>query len=108
MTLKTAVRLLAVLAISAVSTMAQDPAPNLARRTVAPVSQLMQEVRAYRMDNEKRIVRELREFLAIPNVASDTENIQKNAAHLVEMLEARGIETHLLPPQAAGRWSSAS
>src|SRR6202011_1638246 len=48
-----------------------------------------------------RIVRELAEFLAIPNVASDTENIQKNAAHLVEMLEARGIETHLLP--IAGR-----
>src|SRR5439155_2609796 len=25
-----------------------------------------------------------------------TENIQKNAARLVEMLEARGVETHLL------------
>jgi len=42
------------------------------------------------------------EFLAIPNVASDTENIQKNAAHLVEMLEARGIETHLLPISGRG------
>src|ERR1700758_1868703 len=48
------------------------------------------------MDNEDRIVRELSEFLSIPNVASDTPNIQKNAARLVEMLEARGIETHLL------------
>ena len=53
------------------------------------------------MDNEDRIIRELTEFLAIPNVASDTANIQRNAAHLVEMLEARGIETHLLP--IAGR-----
>jgi len=95
------VRLLAALAMPAVSAMAQDPAPNLAHRTVPPVSQVVQEVRAYRMNNEKRIVRELREFLAIPNVASDTENIQNNAAHLVEMLEARGIETHLLP--IAGR-----
>jgi acetylornithine deacetylase/succinyl-diaminopimelate desuccinylase-like protein len=60
-----------------------------------------QEVRDYRMDNEDRIIRELSEFLAIPNIASDTPNIQKNAAHLVEMLEARGIETHLLP--IAGR-----
>ncbi|HYL65258.1 MAG TPA: M20/M25/M40 family metallo-hydrolase, partial [Candidatus Methylomirabilis sp.] len=69
----------------------------------APLSpaQVVQEVRAYRMDNEDRIVRELREFLAIPNVASDTNNIQKNAELLVEMLEARGIETHLLP--IAGR-----
>src|SRR5260370_41806830 len=47
-------------------------------------------------------MRELTEFLAIPNVASDTENIQKNAAHLVEMLEARGIETHLLPISGRG------
>ena len=54
------------------------------------------------MENEDRIVRELSEFLAIPNAASDTPNIQKNAAHLVEMLEARGIETHLLPITGRG------
>jgi acetylornithine deacetylase/succinyl-diaminopimelate desuccinylase-like protein len=54
------------------------------------------------MGNEDRIIRELSEFLAIPNVASDTPNIQKNAAHLVEMLEARGIETHLLPITGRG------
>ena len=64
-------------------------------------AQVVQEVRDYRMDNEDRLIRELTEFLAIPNVASDTPNIQKNAARLVEMLEARGIETHLLP--IAGR-----
>jgi len=61
-----------------------------------------QEVRDYRMDNEDRIIRELSEFLSIPNIASDTPNIQKNAAHLVEMLEARGIETHLLPISGRG------
>jgi acetylornithine deacetylase/succinyl-diaminopimelate desuccinylase-like protein len=70
--------------------LAQKPA------TLAP-AQVAQEVRDYRLDNEDRIVRELAEFLSIPNVASDTPNIQKNAARLVEMLEARGIETHLLP-----------
>jgi acetylornithine deacetylase/succinyl-diaminopimelate desuccinylase-like protein len=63
--------------------------------------QVAQEVRDYRMNNEDRIVRELTEFLSIPNIASDTVNIQKNAQHLVAMLEARGIETHLLP--IAGR-----
>ena len=99
--MKIAAGLMASLAVCAASTKAQDPAQNVAHRTVVPASHVVQEVRAYRMDNEKRIVRELAEFLAIPNVASDTENIQKNAAHLVEMLEARGIETHLLP--IAGR-----
>jgi acetylornithine deacetylase/succinyl-diaminopimelate desuccinylase-like protein len=65
-------------------------------------AQVVEAVREYRMENENRIVRELCEFLAIPNIASDTPNIQKNAAHLVEMLEARGIETHLLPITGRG------
>jgi acetylornithine deacetylase/succinyl-diaminopimelate desuccinylase-like protein len=77
--------------------MAESPAGK-PRITPAEVTR---QVRDYRMKNEDRIVRELTEFLAIPNVASDTVNIQKNAAHLVEILEARGIETHLLP--IAGR-----
>src|SRR6266478_59400 len=76
------------------SALAQKTAPT------AP-AQVAREVRDYRMANEERIVRELSEFLSIPNIASDTPNIQRNAAHLVEMLEARGIETHLLP--IAGR-----
>jgi acetylornithine deacetylase/succinyl-diaminopimelate desuccinylase-like protein len=76
--------------------------PALAQKPAPPApAQVAQQVRDYRMANEDRIIRELTEFLSIPNVASDTPNIQKNAAHLVEMLEARGIETHLLP--IAGR-----
>lgn len=71
------------------------------RQAVAP-AQVAEAVRSYRVANEDRIVRELAEFLAIPNVASDTENIQKNAGHLREMLEARGIETHLLPISGRG------
>lgn len=77
--------------------------PVFAQRATPPKpAQVAQAVREYRMENEDRIVRELSEFLAIPNVASDTLNIQKNAAHLVEMLEARGIETHLLPINGRG------
>ncbi len=79
------------------------PARVLAQKPSPPApAQVAQGVRDYRMDNEDRIVRELGEFLAIPNIASDTPNIQKNAAHLVEMLEARGIETHLLPITGRG------
>jgi acetylornithine deacetylase/succinyl-diaminopimelate desuccinylase-like protein len=78
------------------------PHPAMAQKPTSPSpAQVVQEVRDYRMDNEDRIVRELAEFLSIPNVANDTTNIQKNAARLVEMLEARGVETHLLP--IAGR-----
>jgi acetylornithine deacetylase/succinyl-diaminopimelate desuccinylase-like protein len=79
------------------------PYPGFAQKST-PLAQadVAQAVRDYRMDNEDRIVRELSEFLAIPNIASDTANIQKNAARLVEMLEARGIETHLLPISGRG------
>jgi acetylornithine deacetylase/succinyl-diaminopimelate desuccinylase-like protein len=79
------------------------PAAVRAQKPTPPApAQVAQEVRDYRMANEERIVRELREFLAIPNVASDTPNIQKNAVQLVEMLEARGIEAHLLPITGRG------
>ena len=89
-----AVTVTLLLALSPLSALAQKPTPQTP-------AQVAQAVREYRMDNEDRIIRELSEFLSIPNVASDTPNIQKNAARLVEMLEARGIETHLLP--IAGR-----
>jgi acetylornithine deacetylase/succinyl-diaminopimelate desuccinylase-like protein len=71
---------------------AQKPSPSDSAKAI----------REYRQTNEDRIVRELREFLSIPNVASDTANIQKNAERLSEMLEARGIETHLLPIEGRG------
>ena len=78
------------------ATAAQKIPPPPERLHPLNPAEVAQEVRDYRMNNEDRIIRELSEFLAIPNVAADTANIQKNAAHLVEMLEARGIETHLL------------
>ncbi len=77
--------------------LALSSADSYAQKTVRlNPAQVVQEVRDYRTNNEDRIIRELCDFLAIPNLASDTVNIQKNAAQLVELLEARGIETHLL------------
>ena len=85
------------------------PCLAFAQKSAPPApEQVAQAVREYRMENEDRIIRELTEFLAIPNIASDTTNIQKNAAHLVEMLEARGIETHLLRSPGVARWFSES
>ena len=75
-------------------------APAVAQKT-SPVD-AAKAVREYREANEDRIVRELREFLAIPNVAGDKANIQKNAERLRVMLEARGIETHLLSIEGRG------
>ena len=58
-------------------------------------------VRTYRQSHEVEIVKELFDLLAIPNVASDLSNIRRNAAHIVSLLERRGVRTRLLEaPQA--------
>jgi acetylornithine deacetylase/succinyl-diaminopimelate desuccinylase-like protein len=67
--------------------------------------------REYRRANEQRILREFVGLLSIPNVASDSEGIRRNAARLVEMMEARGLKPRLLeaptanvPPAVYGEW----
>jgi acetylornithine deacetylase/succinyl-diaminopimelate desuccinylase-like protein len=72
------------------------------KKVLPSTKHVVEEVRSYRLANEDRIMRELREFLSIPNIASDTPNIQKNAVRLKEMLEARGVETHLLSIEGRG------
>jgi len=95
---------LAIFAITGAPLIAQSSLSGQVepRKALPPVARVVQEVRSYRQSNEDRIMRELREFLAIPNVASDTGNIQKNADRLKVMLEARGVETHLLSIEGRG------
>ncbi len=54
------------------------------------------QVRAYRTQHEAAILRSYVELLAIPNRASDSLNIRRNAEHIAGLLRARGIETRLL------------
>jgi len=60
---------------------------------------------------QHEIVRELIAFLTIPNVASDAENIRRNAEALKSMMERRGIRTRLLetsgPPMVYGELPAA-
>ncbi|HEU4995689.1 MAG TPA: M20/M25/M40 family metallo-hydrolase [Gemmatimonadaceae bacterium] len=64
-------------------------------------------VRAYLQANDVAIVRDLADFLAIPNLATDSVNIRRNAHYIVQMLERRGASTRLLeapgsPPAVYG------
>lgn len=57
--------------------------------------------------HQHAVMRELRDLLALPNVASDGPNIRRNAAMLVTMLERRGVRAQLLeldgsPPAVFG------
>ncbi len=78
----------------------------------AQVNQV-QKARAYRENNEHKILREFADLLSIPNVASDTPNIRKNASVIVEMMKKRGLNPRLLeatsanaPPAVYGEWAT--
>ena len=71
------------------------------------------KVREFRRANEHQILHEFTALLSIPNVASDTENIRKNAALIVEMMKQRGLNPRLLegatpetPPAVYGEWKA--
>jgi acetylornithine deacetylase/succinyl-diaminopimelate desuccinylase-like protein len=55
-----------------------------------------QAARSWRQAHEQAILGEYLELLAIPNLASDTPDIRKNAAAVQHMLEKRGAKTRLL------------
>lgn len=76
-----------------------------------PVIAQQDKVRAFRRANEVRILDEYLRLLSIPNVASDIENIRRNAAFITEMMKARGLNPRLLetrdanvPPAIFGEW----
>jgi acetylornithine deacetylase/succinyl-diaminopimelate desuccinylase-like protein len=68
-------------------------------------------VREYRRAHEHQILKEFMELLAIPNVANDRENIRRNAAAIVTMMQRRKLAPRLLeaadpaaPPAVYGEW----
>jgi acetylornithine deacetylase/succinyl-diaminopimelate desuccinylase-like protein len=68
----------------------------LAGTTAAQPADLRDRIRAHRERNEVAIVRELADLLALPNVASNLQDIHRNADHLIGMLQRRGIEARKL------------
>ena len=68
-------------------------------------------VRDYRLGHERQILDEFTRFLAIPNVASDRQNIRRNAEFILAMMQRRGFNPSLLetatkesPPAVYGEW----
>jgi hypothetical protein len=53
-------------------------------------------VREYRQQHEAEIVRSFAQLLALPNVASDTANITRNADAIIKMLGQRSFHTQKL------------
>ncbi len=59
-------------------------------------SEVRTRVRAYRAAHEAAILEEFVDLLSVPNVASDTPNIEKNAERISAALGKRGIRAELL------------
>jgi acetylornithine deacetylase/succinyl-diaminopimelate desuccinylase-like protein len=80
---------------------AQDSSPQHVRDVV----------REYRQQHEAQIVRDYAKLLALPNVASDTQNIRANASFITDQLKLRGFSTQALnvpgaPPAVYGELNS--
>ncbi len=78
------------------SSMLLVAATSLAQSEKASSGGVNLPVRDYVVQHRSQVLEELEHFLALPNVASDTANIQKNADALVAMLAARGLTAELL------------
>jgi len=50
----------------------------------------------YRSAHEKQILGEFSDFLALPDVATTVPDVERNAAHLTDMLHQRGFTTQIL------------
>src|SRR5437588_6020099 len=68
-------------------------------------------VRDYRRAHERQIVEDFKRLLALPNIASDRDNIRRNAQFIREMMQRRGLNPQLLegksvdtPPAVYGEW----
>lgn len=88
-----------VLALAACASAPSEPA-EVAAPTAAMTS-AMNAARAHVTANEEAIVRELRDLLALPNVASNPDDIRRNAEVLVAMLERRGISARVIETPGA-------
>lgn len=72
------------------------PAPTIAQSAVPRPDAQASAVRRWREQNEEAIVREMTTLLAIPNNASDSANIRRNATLLKQLFEKRGLAAQLL------------
>jgi acetylornithine deacetylase/succinyl-diaminopimelate desuccinylase-like protein len=78
-----------------------------ARAAQPDAAALASRARAWRAAHEREIVADFTQLLSMPNLASDTANIERNAVAIAAMLERRGVTAHLIrepgvPPLVVG------
>lgn len=74
----------------------------------------LEKINSYREKNEAAIYNEFISFLKIPDVATDTENIRKNAEFLFQFMKTKGVsnvqllegDANKIPPVVYGEFNS--
>jgi acetylornithine deacetylase/succinyl-diaminopimelate desuccinylase-like protein len=77
-------------------------APSAASSAPTSTRALAERVSAWTRANEPAVLREFAEFLAIPNIASDSVNIRRNARWIVDAFARRGVAMRLLESPTGG------
>jgi acetylornithine deacetylase/succinyl-diaminopimelate desuccinylase-like protein len=77
--------------------------PALSAQVTSP-----EAAKRYTAAHQSELTRQFSEFLSIPNVAADPENLQRNANFLLDALRSRGVDARLLtmpgaPPVVFGQ-----
>ena len=85
----------------AVTAMALGVAAAVTNAQATRVQESTTRVRAWRVQHEREILRELFDFLSIPNVAANPDDIAKNAQALTRMFERRRFLPDTLPTGGA-------
>jgi acetylornithine deacetylase/succinyl-diaminopimelate desuccinylase-like protein len=76
-------------------------ATGLAAQTFIPSNPAALSARQWRRQHERAIVDEFVTLLAIPNIAADRANIQRNAEAITKMMEKRGVASKLVTAPGA-------
>lgn len=79
----------ALLSLASVAVQADGSASERAAMAKASVD-------SYRIAHEQEIIADFIELLALPNVATDLPDMQRNAEHITKLLEPRGFKTQTL------------
>jgi acetylornithine deacetylase/succinyl-diaminopimelate desuccinylase-like protein len=62
---------------------------------------IAKDARAWRLHHEREVIAEFESLLALPNLATDRPNIERNAAVIVAMIEKRGLRARQLTLEGA-------
>src|SRR5207302_10841747 len=74
---------------------------SISSLTAADPAAITEKARAWRSAHEQEIVAAFADLVAIPNLASDRPNIERNAAVIRALFEKRGLTVRLLELEGA-------